>query len=484
MITPDDYAIQTIQGHKYSLYPIGTPVLAVPFVFVYNLINPDFFALIGNIHPKAQEIIASLIVALTALLIYLIARFTLNVKQSLFVVFIFAFCTSAWSTASRALWQHGPSMLFLSLTLYLILLSRNKPWLIQFVSLPLAYAFIIRPSNAIAIVFISLFVLLYYRKYFVKYMLWSLVIAIPFFLTNYITFSALLPPYYHSYGVFLIPSIDRLLGPLISPSRGLFIYTPIFLFSFYGFYLKLQEFRTNYPESILDILLAGIIFAHFLLIAIWFIWWGGYSIGARMFSDMIPFQIYFLIPVIPLLASRSKLITPLRLAFAACLLVSLAIQYMGVATEAMWAWNYIPTRVEYDQARLWDWSDPPFLRGLTWLENLFPPNLQADPAEIHIICNVGADEKKCKTSFELFTWPKQPFEWEVNPPAGVKVVPIKGQNLFVRSRLAIHLANTNYSPGVYHLGEIKISAVHTDGPKLTDTIMVPIILNIIPSAQQ
>jgi hypothetical protein len=66
----------------------------------------------------------------------------------------------------------------------------------------------------------------------------------------------------------------------------------------------------------------------------------------------------------------------------------------------------------------------------------------------------------------------------------VKVFPVKGQNLFVRSRLAIHLAKTDYSPGVYNLGELKISAVHTDGPKLTDTISVPIFLHVIPPVQK
>ncbi len=66
----------------------------------------------------------------------------------------------------------------------------------------------------------------------------------------------------------------------------------------------------------------------------------------------------------------------------------------------------------------------------------------------------------------------------------MKVVPAKGKNLFARSRLAIHLAKTDYSPGVYNLGELKISAVHTGGSRLTDTISVPIILHVIPSVQQ
>jgi hypothetical protein len=305
-----------------------------------------------------------------------------------------------------------------------------------------------------------------------------LAIALPFFLLNYATFAAFLPPYYHSYGAFLTPTIKSLFGPFISPSRGLFLYTPIFLFSFYGFFLKLRTFRSNYPDSMLDILLAGIILAHCLLISIWFMWWGGYSIGARMLSDMIPFQIYFLIPVIQLIASASKLITPLRLAFAVSLLFSFAIQYMGVATEALWAWNSIPTQVEYDQARLWDWSDPPLLRGLTWLENMFPLNPKVYPAEVHLFCIAGVDPSKCKTSVELYTLPKEKFRWEATPPPGVKVVPAQGQNQFERSRLAIHLTKTGYLPGDYNLGNLKISAIHTGGLNLSNSVSVPIILHV------
>jgi len=486
MITPDDYAIQTLQGHKYSFYPSGVPFLAVPFVFAYNLINPNTFALIERIHPPAQEIIASFFTALTAVLIYLIARLSLTVKQSLLVAFIFAFCTSTWSTASRALWQHGPTMLCLSLALYLLLLSRERPWLVQFVSLPLAYSYFIRPLNAVSIILFSAFVLLYYRKYFIKYILWSLVIALPFFLITYATFGTFLQPqiYSHYPGVFSIPTIERLVGPFISPSRGLFIYSPIFLFSFFGLYLKLKTFRSRYPESVLDVMLGGIIVIHCLLVSAWWIWWGGYSIGPRMLSDIIPFLVYFLLPVVALAANTPKFIMPLRIAFFACVLISFLIQFIGIANESVWTWNYIPTQVEYDQARLWDWSDPPILRGLTWLENKFPPNLGIEPAEIHINCIAGTDQKKCKTSLELSTWPRQAFDWEANPPPGVKVVPAKGKNLYESSRLAIHLAKTDYSPGVYNLGELKISAVNTGGSKLTDTITVPIILHVIPPIQQ
>jgi hypothetical protein len=483
MITPDDYAIRDYKGHKYSFYPIGAPLLAIPFVLLYNLINPNTFEMIGRIHPVAQVLIASFMVALTAAVIYLIAHIFLTIKQSLLVAFIFAFCTPAWSTGSRALWQHTPSMLVLSLALYLLLLARDKPWLVQFVSIPLAYSYLIRPLNAVSIIFLSLFVLLNYRKYFIKYMLWSCLITLPFLLMNYWSFGTLLPFYYQNPGVFSIPSIERLLGPFISPSRGLFLYTPIFLLSIYGIFLKLKNIRKNYPQNLLDITLTIILMAHSLLISAWWMWWGGYSIGPRMFTDMIPYLTYFLLPVVAFVGNATRTITPLRITFFACLLISFFIQFQGIKSEAMWGWNNVPTDIDLDQGRLWDWGDPQFLRGFTLFHNTFPPGLGTDPAEINLYCTVGDDEKKCKTSIELFVRPWQAFNWEANPPPGVIVVPARGQDFFKRPRLAIRLTKTDFSPGVYDLGELKIAAIEKEGAQLSKTITVPIILYLEPAAQ-
>jgi hypothetical protein len=41
------------------------------------------------------------------------------------VAMVFAFGTAAWSTASRGLWQHGPSMLCLAVAAYLAMRSRR-----------------------------------------------------------------------------------------------------------------------------------------------------------------------------------------------------------------------------------------------------------------------------------------------------------------------------------------------------------------------
>jgi len=159
------YTIENIDGHLYTTFPVGTSVVAVPFLFVMDkvsggLLSLDLDEYIRHIGPGVFErFIASFIVAFTAVFVYLIARFSLSSKHSLLLVFVFAFCTSSWSTASRALWQHGPSMLMLTITLYLILLAKNRAWLIQFASIPLAFSCVVRPTNSIPTSFINGFCL-------------------------------------------------------------------------------------------------------------------------------------------------------------------------------------------------------------------------------------------------------------------------------------------------------------------------------------
>ena len=53
-----------------------------------------------------EVFVASLIVAATASILFATVIRLAGVWQAGVLVFIFAFATSAWSTASRALWQH------------------------------------------------------------------------------------------------------------------------------------------------------------------------------------------------------------------------------------------------------------------------------------------------------------------------------------------------------------------------------------------
>lgn len=282
-IETNDYRITYVNGHLYSYFPTGSSIIAAPLVLLFN--ND----VVISQHQDIELVIASFLMALASLFVYLIGyHSTKSIWHSIIIVFIFSFCTSVWSTASRGLWQHGPSILIHCVILYMLILSREKPHLIQYISLPLAFSFVIRPTNAIPIFLLTIYVLSKGRKYFLKYILWSLPIVIPFFIYNYSIYHSFLSPYYTATRIAHFDSFfEAFIGNLFSPSRGLLIFSPVFLFTFLGIIIKTKE------KSSICYYLLLIIALHWLVISSFPKWWGGHCFGPRFFSDMIPYMSFF-----------------------------------------------------------------------------------------------------------------------------------------------------------------------------------------------
>ena len=356
---------EEIDGHIYMLYPVGASVLAAPVVWVIDKVSPEFAAsLRTGFGEPVQTAIASIVVALTVALVYLIARLYVTRFPAVMIALTLAFGTSAWSVVSRTLWQHGPSMLMLTLALYLVLLARQRPALSQFVSLPVAFAYVVRPTNSLAVVVFSVFVLIVYRRYFVRYLAWALVIAVPFVLLNLSVYHALLPNYYRWYSGFSLATFfQALIGHLISPSRGLLIYSPILLLSFAGVIIKVR--RREFEKQ--DVVVLAIMGLHWVSISLWWNWWGGVSYGPRLFSDMLPYFVYWLIPVAGMLAKvttrQRRLITMTSAGLAA---FSIFVHARGVTSSDVMDWNASPAPIDFYSFRVWDWRDPQWLRGLHW----------------------------------------------------------------------------------------------------------------------
>ena len=114
--------------------------------------------------------------------------------------------------------------------------------LAQYVSVPLALSFIIRPTAAIPIAVISAYILIYRRGWFGRFVLWATIIAIPWITYNVFTWGGVLPPYYLNMAELVAGSTfqDALLGNLISPSRGIFVYSPVLVLAISGFALAIK----------------------------------------------------------------------------------------------------------------------------------------------------------------------------------------------------------------------------------------------------
>ncbi len=364
--------MQVIDGHIYSYFPMATPLLVTPIVWLANEIYPlthrtDFYSYLANHAPNAstanlEKFVASAMVALSAALMYLIARLQLQVAGSLALTLLFAFSTSMWSTASRALWQHGPSVLFLSLGLYLTLVAVNHPRLIFCVGLVLGYAYLVRPTNSLSVALFGLYFLVNYRRRFGFYVLGVVSILIPYIIQNWMTYHNLFPPYsYELFERLASPAVfgEALLGTLVSPGRGLFVFTPIFLFCMYGVYLAARERRLSLHG--LDVYLIAVVISHWIVISSFEDWIGGWSIGPRYFVDVIPFLMYLLVPFI---GTWTVAGAPLRTAFLVAALFGTLVQFHCSTSIDPFNWNCKPTVLGEAPERTWDWGDLQFLRGL------------------------------------------------------------------------------------------------------------------------
>jgi hypothetical protein len=351
---------------------MALPVVWIVDVFMEHgwLLDTEQFINEYRLIPTGiEKCAASIIVALTTVLLYLISSLLCQHQGIAFVsAILFAFCTSAWSTASRALWQHGPTMLMLALTLYLFLLAdripRHAPWALRLLSLPLAFSFVIRPTNALSIIVFSILMFIRYRKYFLAYCVWGLLVIVPFVVYNVHVYHAVLSPYYLAKGQLgggAFVFVEALAGTLLSPSRGLFVFSPILLFSVYGIILTVSTKRARS----LEYALISILLLHWILSALHPNWWGGHCYGPRYLSDILPYLFYFLPPVfqqINVLSRYKKWMITCLMIIA--ISVSFFIHLRGATSEAVYGWNAGPVNIDLRPSRVWDWRDAQFLRGL------------------------------------------------------------------------------------------------------------------------
>jgi hypothetical protein len=252
----------------------------------------------------------------------------------------------------------------LSVALYIVLLAEKHPKWIAWAGQPLAYAYVIRPTNSISAVCLSVYVLVRHGKRIAGFLGLAAAVAVPFLVLNLTTYRTLLPPYY-------LPSRlgtnkafwEAMAANLISPARGLFVYSPVFLAAIAGVLLKVRDKALGK----LDTALIAVLLLHWVAISSFQRWWGGHSFGPRFFCDMVPYLTYLTGAAIVRLSRHAG---RTRIAYAICLAVlvevSVFMHGQGALSRATLAWNVEPINVDRRPARVWDWQDAQFMRGLRW----------------------------------------------------------------------------------------------------------------------
>ena len=358
-----------IKGHYLSIYPIVTPILVtflyiIPYIYLkLNSIPVDMF------HPAfsmmvliMQKLSASLIATLSVIFVYLSLKELLDRKTAVVAALIYAFATNTWTISSQALWQHGLVELLLSISIFLVLRNEKQSSNKLIVSLGIFSGLFVfnRPIDSILLISVIYYIFALKGEKFIYYIISFLISSIPFIFYNLYFFGSFFGGYSLLLSGFDLSSdmISRLIGLLISPSRGLFIYTPIILMSIVGYFkiYRLPNKRIKVFLLILGLSCLVLLFAYSAFI----VWWGGGCYGPRFLTGMLPALTILLglsIKDINLYNKNILVICTISL----LLVWSIFVQFVGAFYYPNGNWDGAPN-VDQHPEKLWDWKDSQMIR--------------------------------------------------------------------------------------------------------------------------
>lgn len=350
-----------ITGHLEDGCYIGNSLLALPVVAFAKSRGLD--VLREQQDRLLQRLLAGTTCALAAMLIYMIGRLFVPLPASLVISVGFSLGTPLASTLGTAYWSHNFCMVFELLALLLLLLDRTKR--VALLPEPLAvclfWAYVTRPAALLFTPVVLVYLLLSKPGCSVRVVCWLLIQLGIFAVFSLSQYHSLLPPYF--LGARLVETRsgwEALYGIFLSPSRGLFIFSPFLLVVVIGCIAAVKSLGRN----LLFCVLAGWIVLHcFILSWRMQVWWGGWCFGPRYMTDVLP---GFL--VLGLLwyshATRSYSLKICRiLGVLAVILIAASVWINtreGLYNTATAKWNSDPD-VNSSTKLLFDWRYPQFL---------------------------------------------------------------------------------------------------------------------------
>lgn len=370
------YLVPTLRERPQTGEPlfVGTfgplaGLVALPLAAAAHLAGLRLWADPAAAWGLAKLTAASLIAASVAL-VYLSAVGFVSRGRALLVAAAYALGTCVWAVSSQSLWQQTPVIFFLSLGIF-CLLRLPSGWRRGLAAgLALSAAATCRPTAALVALAAAAWLALSDRRAFAAFALGALPLA-----------GAILAFNVHYFGspfdfgqlaagarvaryktgspeLWQTPLWLGAAGLLVSPSRGLLVYSPFLAAAFAGAVLAWKDPR--YRElRFLTLAVPALWIPSFL----WFDWWGGWGFGYRPIVDSMPLLAMLCVPALaPILERPGR-----RAVFAAALAWSVLVQSLGAYAYAPWGWNAklvdaaAGTRADVDRPayreRLWSLRD-------------------------------------------------------------------------------------------------------------------------------
>ena len=366
-----------------NFFPWTPSLFALPTILINDLLSKvgvttGSYRLImwGNTW-DLEAITASVLMGITSALIAELCWQRLRntyprrrIQISLAVGTVFGLGTSMWSIASRSIWQHGPSIFVVTLVLLILdkELNRSERQISSLASIGalVAFAYTIRPTNGILILVLSFYMLRFPRRLFGAYFAGLSSVMIGWTVINLLSGYGFLPLYNRSGRLEFHPDFfEAVTANLLSPSRGLLVFSPFLIFSI----LQFRVLRSPSRSDSLDVIAATMIILLLIGNSLFPHWWAGHSFGPRFMSETIP---YFAILFIAGFrakncewSTKDSVFMRSRIGLIAALsVVSVAIHAQGALIEETACWNRLPVDVDKDPSRVWSLRDAQVTSGI------------------------------------------------------------------------------------------------------------------------
>jgi hypothetical protein len=404
------FFVKAPNNHGSSLYPIGPAIVSAPiYVLFYLYLKIVYW---GNLIPLGdlafeptryllEKIAAAILTATSVVIFFQVARSRFNARIALIVTFIFAFATSTWTVSSQGLWQHGPmNLVIISITFAFLQAQRcstaksKAAWLMM-AGLGCGLLPGIRPTSLLFVGVAMLWSGCYFRGKTVFLILGAILAALPAALWNWYYFNDAIMGGYKTlqyiYDLNIFP--QALAALVISPSRGILIYTPVVLFAFAGCWSLLSNPKLSNPKlsnlkrQPIDLWILGLFIAGFGMIANYACtktWYAGSVYGPRFLTDVMPATALMMAYWLQSFAGqapgkmvwwrRSWRSAAIGITFILSAALSTSVQFIGAAVgyDGYGHWHDTPIPIEngvpvlHQRAakRFWDWDDLQIMRGI------------------------------------------------------------------------------------------------------------------------
>lgn len=355
---PSTYWMVRTRPHRLaSLYPVVTPLLVAP-LYVPAVVWLDAHGWeqprVDRVAELMEKVSASLLASFASVVMFLLLRRD-RIRWSLPLAAAFAFGTNTWMISSQALWQHGTGELLIALALLLVvaraspvrtaslgavcvLVAANRPPDALIAGAVLLFAVWSRGRNALWLLAgaaVPLAALLYYDLNFIGHVAGGYALGKA------------------PNEIFFRRDWSGVPGLLVSPTRGLLVFTPFLVFVPAGLIQRLRS-----PSSRRLAVALSFAAAAQLLVYSQTDWRAGVSWGPRYLTDLLPILVWMLAPAPLVLRPVARGLLVLAIAAAVVVQIIGAFWYTTKSDELIYAGNPASMRAA------WNPRNTPFLTEL------------------------------------------------------------------------------------------------------------------------